>query len=76
MDTMCADEQDVFTKVNADLEQVACETCVKDNTAMVAKVGDLSSTSQHAPAAHIRTCRTRRERRRRWKGEKEKRKAR
>ena len=24
MDTMCADEQDVFTKVNADLEQVAC----------------------------------------------------
>ena len=45
MGTMCADEQDVFTKVNADLEQVACETCVKDNTAMVAKVGDLSSTS-------------------------------
>ena len=34
-----------FTKVNADLEQVAYETCVKDNTAMVAKVGDLSSTS-------------------------------
>ena len=45
MGTMCADEQDVFIKVNADLEQVACETCVKDNTAMVAKVGDLSSTS-------------------------------
>ena len=45
MDTMCADDQDVFTRVNADLEQGACETCVKDNTAMVAKVGDLSSTS-------------------------------
>ena len=45
LDTMCADEQDVFTKVNADLEQVPCETCVKDNTAMVAEVGDLSSTS-------------------------------
>ena len=37
MDIMCADEQDIFTKVNADLEQVACETCVKDNTAMVAR---------------------------------------
>ena len=46
MDTMCADEQDVFTKVNADLEQVACETCVKDNIAMVAReFGDLSRTS-------------------------------
>ena len=45
MGTICADEQDVFTKVNADLEQVACETCVKDNRAMVAKIGDLSSTS-------------------------------
>ena len=30
--------------VNADLEQVACETCVKDNTAMVAREGT-SSTS-------------------------------
>ena len=28
MGTMCADEQDVFIKVNADLEQVACETCI------------------------------------------------
>ena len=37
MGTMFADEQDVFTKVNADLEQVACESCVKDNTAMVAR---------------------------------------
>ena len=43
---MCADEQYVFTKVNADLQQVARGTCVKDNTAMVAKVGDLSSTGQ------------------------------
>ena len=43
--TVRAGERDVFAKVNADLEQVACETCVKDNMAMVAKVGDLSSTS-------------------------------
>ena len=44
MCTMFAEEQDVFTEVNADLEQVACETCVKDNTAMVAREGT-SSTS-------------------------------
>ena len=44
MGTMFAEEQDVFTEVNADLEQVACETCVKDNTAMVAREGT-SSTS-------------------------------
>ena len=44
MGTMFAEEQDVLTKVNADLEQVACETCVKDNTAMVAREGT-SSTS-------------------------------
>ena len=43
--TVRAGERDVFAKVNADLEQVACETCVKDNMAVVAKVGDLSSTS-------------------------------
>ena len=43
--TVRAGERDVFAKVKADLEQVACETCVRDNTAMVAKVGDLSSTS-------------------------------
>ena len=29
MGTMFAEEQDVLTKVNADLEQVACETCVE-----------------------------------------------
>ena len=44
MGTMFVEEQDVLTKVNADLEQVACETCVKDNTAMVAREGT-SSTS-------------------------------
>ena len=43
--TVRAGERDVFAKVNADIEQVACETCVKDNMAMVAEVGDLSSTS-------------------------------
>ena len=43
--TVRAGERDVFAKVKADLEQVACETCVRDNTATVAKVGDLSSTS-------------------------------
>ena len=45
MGTVRAGERDVFAKVNADIEQVACETCVKDNMAMVAEVGDLSSTS-------------------------------
>ena len=45
---MCADEQDISTKVNADLEQVACETCVKDNTAMVAReVTSSTSGSKH-----------------------------
>ena len=43
--TVRAGERDVFAKVNADIEQVACETCVKDDMAMVAEVGDLSSTS-------------------------------
>ena len=44
---MCADEQDVFSKVNADLEQVACETCVKDNTAMVAREVTVAEKANH-----------------------------
>ena len=47
MGTMCADEQDVFTNLNADLEQVACETCVKDNTAMVAREVTSSTSGAH-----------------------------
>ena len=48
MGTTCADEQDVFTKVNADLEQVACETCVEDNTVRVAReVTSSTSGSKH-----------------------------
>ena len=44
---MCADEQDVFAKVNADLEQVACETCVKDNTAMVEREVTVAEKANH-----------------------------
>ena len=78
MDTKCADEQYVFTKVNADLEEVACETCVKDNTKHGCKSWRLEQHKrQHAPAAHIRTGQEKKtEKRRRWKGEKERRKAR
>ena len=47
MDTMCADEQDVFAKVNANLEQVACETCVKDNTEMVAREVTVAEKANH-----------------------------
>ena len=50
--TVRAGERDVFAKVNADIEQVACETCVKDNMAMVAEVDDLSSTSSSMHQQH------------------------
>ena len=75
MDTKCADEQYIFTKVNVDLEEVACETCVKDNTAMVASWRFEQYKRQHAPAAHIRTGQEKKTEKRRWKGEKERRKA-
>ena len=44
---MRAVEQDVFAKVSGDLEQVACETCVKDNTAMVAREITVAEKANH-----------------------------